>query len=106
MQKFENGESERFSVFLCWLKPGSLSGDQVGEERMQAGGSSRGGQAIVGCYGMMICSLKPKGCCLDVTSDGGACTWMFGDQAKTPMSLAVWALSVRRVLISVQVIPS
>jgi len=73
VQEFEDSESERFLLLLRFA-PGSLGCDQVGEERVQAGGSAAGGEAV-GRDGATKLGFEPEGCCFDVASDG-ACAWV------------------------------
>jgi hypothetical protein len=70
VQKIENGESERFFLFLGFA-PGALGGDQVGEERVQAGGGTGRGETV-GLDVLPVCSLEPEGCGLDVASNGAS----------------------------------
>jgi len=75
VQEFENGESEGLLLFLRFA-PGALGGDQVGEERVQAGGRAGGGETV-GFDGLTKFSLEPEGRCFYVASDSAG-TGMLG----------------------------
>jgi hypothetical protein len=75
VQIFEDGKGEGL-LFLLRFAPGPLGGDQIGEERVQAGGSAGSGETV-GADGLAECSLEPESGCLDVASDSAG-AWMFG----------------------------
>jgi hypothetical protein len=68
VQEFENGEGERLLLLLRFA-PGALSGDQIREERVEAGRSAGGGETVGG-NGLAKFRFEPEGCGFDVASDG------------------------------------